>query len=119
MQDLYEDTLSNDRKSIDQKLYETQQIAARWENNGGPLAAQGRKPVRSDRISSYYVFRKIAYLSERKGLLLAHSFARHHSKSVHFDRLLALHFLPHSQTTHRAATSAFSSRTAAAMRCNR
>jgi len=39
IQEFYDGTLSNEQKSLDQKTYETQQIAARWENNGGPLAA--------------------------------------------------------------------------------
>jgi hypothetical protein len=39
IQEFYDDTLANERKSVDQKTYETQQVAARWENNGGPLAA--------------------------------------------------------------------------------
>lgn len=44
IQELYEETLLNDRKSIAQKAYETRKIAERWENNP-PF---GRTTVRGD-----------------------------------------------------------------------
>ena len=53
IQEYYDDTLANERKSVDQKTYETNQIAARWENNGGPMAAFRAVQVRGARVYTF------------------------------------------------------------------
>ncbi|MFH4973807.1 hypothetical protein AB6A40_000516 [Gnathostoma spinigerum] len=58
IQDLYEETLLNDRKSLAQKAYETRKIAERWENNppfGRPSNRDVTAPLASVDTGFHYL----------------------------------------------------------------
>jgi hypothetical protein len=60
IQEFYEDTLLNDRKSQLQKTYETRKIAERWENNppfGGGGGSRGLLPPLATQVSiAFYCY---------------------------------------------------------------
>lgn len=58
IQELYEDTLLNERKSLEQKTYETRRIAQRWETN--PPFGRINAPLAS--LVNLFFLQKFCYL---------------------------------------------------------